>query len=51
VEFLQRRLTTAASLFRTEKRNAPITGLDVGQAGVATLKGYGQQIVRALNSV
>lgn len=46
--FFNDRLTTAASLFRTEKRNAPITGLDVGQAGVATLKGYGQQIVQGI---
>ena len=46
IEF-NRRLSTTMALFRTEKRNAPITGLDVGET-VETLKGYGQQIVQGL---
>ncbi len=46
-DFFNKRLTTAVALFRTEKRNAPITGRDVGET-VDTLKGYGQQIVQGI---
>lgn len=47
-DFFNKRLSTAVALFRTEKMNAPITGLDEGEVGPATLKGYGQQIVQGL---
>ncbi|MDZ4303732.1 MAG: TonB-dependent siderophore receptor [Pseudomonas sp.] len=46
-DFFDKRLSTAAALFYTEKR-VPITGRDVGQPAPATLKGYGKQIVKGL---
>src|SRR5690606_20133673 len=46
-DLFQNRLTLTAALFRTEKRNAPITGRDIGET-VTTLKGYGQQIVQGI---
>ncbi|QUS40194.1 TonB-dependent receptor [Tardiphaga alba] len=47
VDFFGGRLSTTAAIFRTEKRNAPITGRDVGDT-VDSLKGYGQQIVQGI---
>ena len=41
------RLSTTAALFRTEKTNVPITGIE-GAETTATLKGYGEQIVQGL---
>lgn len=46
-DFFGGRLSTAAALFRTEKRNAPITGRDLGET-IDSLKGYGQQIVQGI---
>lgn len=45
--FFDDRLSTSAALFRTEKTNVPITGIDPGDAAVS-LKGYGEQIVHGL---
>lgn len=47
IDFFNRRLMTTAAIFRTEKRNAPITGADVLN-GPATLKGYGEQVVQGV---
>ncbi|OHC26491.1 MAG: ligand-gated channel protein [Pseudomonadales bacterium RIFCSPHIGHO2_02_FULL_60_43] len=47
-DFFDKRLSTAAALFYTVKKNVAITGLDVGQTGSATLKGYGEQAVKGL---
>ncbi|MGG5872416.1 TonB-dependent receptor [Pseudomonas peli] len=47
-DFFDKRLSTAAALFYTVKKDVPITGLDAGQAAPATLKGYGKQIVKGL---
>jgi len=47
-DFFDKRLSTAAALFYTVKKDVPITGLDVGQPAPATLKGYGKQIVKGL---
>jgi len=47
-DFFNRRLSTAVALFHTVKKNVPITGLDAGQAGAATFKGYGEQEVRGI---
>ncbi|MCW1938219.1 TonB-dependent receptor [Pseudomonas sp. MDMC_285] len=47
-DFFDRRLSTTAALFYTEKKKVAITGLDVGQTGAATLKGYGEQVVKGL---
>lgn len=47
IDFFNGRLSTTAAIFRTEKRNAPITGRDIGET-VDTLKGYGQQIVQGI---
>lgn len=47
--FFGGRLTTAAALFRTEKHNAVITGLeDDGAGGTVEIMGYGKQIVQGL---
>lgn len=46
-DFFDARLSTAAALFYTEKRVA-ISGLDDGETGSATLKGYGKQAVKGL---
>ncbi|MGA4450124.1 TonB-dependent receptor [Ectopseudomonas chengduensis] len=47
-DFFDSRLSTTAALFYTEKKKVAITGLDVGQTGAATLKGYGEQVVKGL---
>jgi catecholate siderophore receptor len=48
-DLFQNRLSLTAALFRTEKRNAPIMGIDPSIPGdVNSLKGYGQQIVQGL---
>ncbi|WP_422911266.1 TonB-dependent receptor [Pseudomonas sp. MAC6] len=47
-DFFDKRLSTAAALFYTVKKDVPITGRDVGQPAPATLKGYGKQIVKGL---
>ncbi len=47
IDFFNRRLMTTVALFRTEKRNAPITGRDVGET-VDSLKGYGEQVVQGI---
>ncbi|WP_312163328.1 TonB-dependent siderophore receptor [Phenylobacterium sp.] len=44
---LEGRLSTTAALFRTVKRDVPITGRDVGDTA-DSLKGYGEQIVQGL---
>lgn len=49
VDFFNKRLMVAAALFRTEKVNAPITGIDPSIPGdVVGLKGYGKQIVQGV---
>lgn len=47
IDFFNGRLSTTAAIFRTEKRNAPITGRNPGET-VDTLKGYGEQIVQGV---
>ena len=48
-DFFGGRLTTAAALFRTEKHNAVITGLeDDGAGGTNEIMGYGKQIVQGV---
>lgn len=47
-DFFDSRLSTTAALFYTVKKKVAITGLDVGQTGPATLKGYGEQVVKGL---
>ncbi|MCY1343921.1 Catecholate siderophore receptor Fiu [compost metagenome] len=47
-DFFDNRLSTTAALFYTEKKDVPITGLDDGETGAATLKGHGKQIVKGL---
>lgn len=48
-DLFNKRLNIAAALFRTEKVNAPITGINPGIPGdVESLKGYGKQIVQGL---
>jgi len=46
-DFFNKRLTTSAALFYTEKHNVPITGRDPGDT-TTTLKGYGKQIAKGL---
>lgn len=41
------RLSTSVALFRTEKKDVPITGRDVGDTA-DSLKGYGEQIVQGI---
>lgn len=49
LNFFNNRLTVAGALFRTEKVNAPITGIDPSIPGdVVGLKGYGKQIVQGV---
>lgn len=49
VDFFNKRLMVAAALFRTEKVNAPITGIDPSIPGdVDSLKGFGKQIVQGV---
>lgn len=47
VDFFNGRLATSAAIFRTEKRNAPITGADL-VGGPVSLKGYGEQVVQGV---
>jgi len=46
-DFLGGALSTTAALFRSEKRNVPVTGRDVGEAA-DSLKGYQKQIAQGL---
>lgn len=47
-DLFDQRLSTAAALFYTAKKDVPITGLNDGETGTANLKGYGKQIVKGL---
>lgn len=46
-DFMDGLLSTSAALFRTEKRNAPVTGRQPGDTA-DSLQGYGRQIVQGL---
>ncbi|CAD5107967.1 TonB-dependent receptor [Zestomonas carbonaria] len=46
-DFFDNRLSTAAALFYTEKKDVPITGADT-VGGPVSLKGHGKQIVKGL---
>ncbi|WP_337187036.1 TonB-dependent siderophore receptor [Phenylobacterium sp.] len=46
-DLFEGRLSTTAAVFHTVKRNAPITGRDVGETA-DSLKGYGKQVVQGV---
>ncbi|USR40636.1 TonB-dependent siderophore receptor [Ectopseudomonas hydrolytica] len=46
-DFFDKRLSTTAALFYTEKKKVAITGRDVGETS-DSLKGYGEQVVKGL---
>lgn len=50
-DFFDRRLNTTAALFRTERKNVPMTGIDSTATPVptaVTLLGYGKQVVQGI---